>query len=160
MDFAFVLLGAVVGALATGGVGYYSDLRTRAIARKAAARAIYHDLIVMRLMAKMYVDAGAWLGSYDWDAYRDTWKEMRAPFLEGAGFTDWVIVHNAYLALHVVASLVESGQPHDDPARNALKNLETSAERAAEIVLPLVASAREMQKLTPADLATIQLGAT
>ena len=74
---SLVVLGAIIGAAATGGVQLRVARKQRLLQRKVAARAILGDLYVTEQMLELVLRRRRWPDRLDIGAPLDTWREFR-----------------------------------------------------------------------------------
>jgi hypothetical protein len=152
MTFALVVFGAIVGALATGGVSFYGEWRDRRLSRKVAARLILGDLYLAEGGAEVVLQADRW-ANIEWGDPIETWRESREPFAASVDAWEWTAVDNAFRILGRVGARAlrerDVNQGHlSSAARRELEFLREQASKAREIVLPHTANEKEMTKLT------------
>jgi hypothetical protein len=67
MEIVLIVIGAVIGAAATGGVQAWDAWRTRRLRRMVAARVILGDLFVTEQMLELVLERKAWPDRVDLD---------------------------------------------------------------------------------------------
>jgi hypothetical protein len=151
VTFALVVFGAIVGALATGGVSFYATWRDRRLQRKVAARLILGDLYLAEGGADAVLRVGHW-ANIEWGDPIETWRESREPFAASVEAWEWTVVDNAFRILGRVGA--RAAREKDDrqgrlssAAKRELEALSEQARKAREIVLPHTANEKEMVKL-------------
>ncbi|HTA35549.1 MAG TPA: hypothetical protein VK761_02440, partial [Solirubrobacteraceae bacterium] len=103
MQFGLVVLGAIVGALSTGGVSFYTDYRRRHNERKVAARVILGDLYIVDLIGTRTTERGRWPENYEWSIPLETWHFAREAFAADVNAAEWAIVDSTFRYIHGVA---------------------------------------------------------
>lgn len=141
-----IVLGSVIGALATGGVGVYVEHRREGLARKVAARLILGDLFLLGAWAAYIAKRAEWL-DVDWKAPLETWRGSRDAFAASVEAWEWAVVDNAFRVLANVATKASYQEQPDSEALAELTRLDQSLPQAREIVLPHAADDREQVKL-------------
>lgn len=151
-QIALIVLGAVVGALSTGGVSFYAQWRDRRLSRKVAARLILGDLYLAQGGADTVLGVGHW-ANIEWGDPIETWRESREAFAASVEAWEWTVVDNAFRILGRVGAraLREKDQRSgtlSSAAKRELQFLSEQAGKAREIVLPHTGSEKELAKLT------------
>lgn len=98
-----IVLGAVLGAVATGGVQALNAAKQRRLDRRVAARAILGDLYRTEGLLLGVLEYGQWPVAFDSQRPLDTWREFRGPFAAAVSGTEWLAVDEIFGLLHQVA---------------------------------------------------------
>lgn len=147
-EFGLVILGAVVGAFATGGVAFWDAGRERRQRRRVAARLILGDLYVLEAGVEIILTNGRWPDrSFDLQAVLETWRENRGAFAGGVKAWEWALVDGLFSNIHRTAPMVDAGQPTTLNDRSVLESLQQMIPRARDIVLQHAASQKELDDL-------------
>jgi len=133
-SIGLVVLGAVIGAAATGGVQAWIAARRRLLERKVAARAILGDLYMTEGLLRGVLDHQQWPVAFDSDRPLQTWKEFRGPFAAAVSGTEWAEVDRIFGALHQIALAATLGEQSVEPAGPMVGDLLARLPRAQEIV--------------------------
>ena len=148
MEIVLVVIGAVIGAAATGGVQAWDAWRTRRLRRMVAARVILGDLFVTEQMLELVLERKAWPDRVDLDAPIDTWRQFRAEFAAGVSAWEWSCVDHFYNSLHRTGLMLRPGEPCIEDDLDVAAGLLDAALQARKVVAPHVApSRRERSKL-------------
>ncbi len=142
-----VVLGALVGALSTGGVAAWDAWRQRQERRRVAARVILGDLYVLGDGLKVIMKVGRWPDRLDLQAMIDTWRGVREPFASGVAAWEWALVDGVFSNLHRVSLMVRLGEPFSDDDRDVLAELLGRIPRAQAVVLTHATSEHERDEM-------------
>ena len=148
MEIVLVVIGAVIGAAATGGVQAWDAWRIRRLRRMVAARVILGDLFVTEKMLELVLERKAWPDRLDLDAPIDTWRQFRAEFAAGVSAWEWARVDHFYSSLHRTGLMLRLGEPCTEDDLDVAAGLLDAALKARKVVVPhVVPSRREQSKL-------------
>jgi hypothetical protein len=146
-EAALVVLGAVVGALATGGVAAYVALLDRRVRRKVAARVVLGDPYVLEAATDVILEHDRWPDRLDLDAPLETWREQREPLAAAVEAWEWALVDGLFSNLHRTAPMARLGEQLTPADRTVLKSVQTMIPRAREIVLKHSGSESELKAI-------------
>jgi hypothetical protein len=136
MEVVLVVLGAVIGAAATGGVQAWDASRIRRIQRMVAARVILGDLYITEAMLELVLKYEAWPDRLDLDAPINTWRQFRADFAAGVKAWEWARVDSFYSSLHRTGLMIRRGEPCTDGDLAVARELLDTAQSARKVVAP------------------------
>lgn len=150
-EFALVVLGAIVGALATGGISAWELRSQRQTGVRVAARLILGDLYVMEGLVETVLKNKAWPDRLDARALVErmtqTWMDRRAAFARGVEAWEWALVDGLYSNLE---RTVREHQPGETCTRSDLTTLEgiqAAIPDARQRVLERAATEQEREQL-------------
>jgi hypothetical protein len=138
-----VILGAVIGAAATGGIQTWIASRQRRLDRKIAARAILGDLFMTEGLIRGVLEHQQWPMAFDGARPLETWKEFRRPFATAVCGDEWVEVDRIFSRLHQVVLASTLGEASAEPARPLLTDLLAALPRAQEIAAQFAADSAD-----------------
>jgi hypothetical protein len=141
-----VVLGAVIGAAATGGIQAWTGARQRRRERKVAARAILGDLFLTEGFLRGVLNYGQWPVAFDGDRPLVTWKEFRGPFAAAVSGAEWAQVDRVFGLLHQITLAVSVGDASVEPARPLIADLLIKLEAAQNIVARHAADSEDQQR--------------
>lgn len=136
MEAALIVLGAVIGAAATGGVQAWDAWRGRRLRRLVAARVIQGDLYITEAMLEIVLERKAWPDRLDLDPPITTWRQFRADFAAGVKAWEWAKVDSFYSSLHRTSLMVRTGQPCTKGDLAVAAELLEAAKAARKVVTP------------------------
>lgn len=136
MELVLVVLGAVIGAAATGGVQSWDAWRTRRLRRMVAARVIQGDLYVAEAMLEIVFRSKRWPDRLDLDPPIATWRQHRADFAAGVKAWEWARVDSFYSSLYRTSLMVRIGEPCTEGDLVVVAELLEAAGSARQIVTP------------------------
>jgi hypothetical protein len=147
-----IVLGSVIGAVATGGVGLYAERRRERLARKVAARLILGDLYLVEALADAAAEQRFW-PSVEWGEPVETWRGSREAFAASVQAWEWAVVDNTFRSIGRVAGRADREERRgskriSDEGVAEVERLSESARQARAIVLPHAADKREQAQLT------------
>ena len=146
-----IVLGSIVGALATGGVTAFGVRSRRKRETQVAARLIYGDLLVMEGLCETILETGHWPDRLDTSEIARgmtvTWHEQRAAFVGGVPAWEWALVDGVYSTLVRTIPEHEPGQTCTDSDIASLKALQERIPRARHLVLERASSEKERNQL-------------
>jgi hypothetical protein len=150
-QLGLIVLGAVFGAAATGGVQAWIAARERRLDRKVAARAILGDLFRTEGLLLGVLEYGQWPMAFDSQRPLDTWREFRGPFAAAVNGTEWLAIDGIFGELHQIALAATLGDQSAGPAeplvRGLLRQLEGAQSIAASHAADSEAERREMMEV-------------
>jgi hypothetical protein len=147
MEAVLIVLGAVIGAAATGGVQAWDAWRNRRLRRMVAARVIQGDLYITEAMLEIVLKHKAWPDRLDLDPPISTWRQFRADFAAGVKAWEWAKVDSFYSSLHRTSLMVRTGQPCTEGDLGVATELLEAARAARKVVTPhAVPSEREWRE--------------
>jgi len=123
MTLVLVVLGAIVGALATGGVSFYAEIRRQRVARKVAARLIHGELSRVEAIASILLRRGAWDRPFDWGIPLRTWHANREAFAARVTAAEWSPVEKAFWLIEIVGRRERPDEPCGEHDIAQLKTL-------------------------------------
>lgn len=147
MELLLVVLGAVVGALATGGVGAWDAWRQRQERRRVAARVILGDLFVLEAALQVILQAHRWPDRLDLHAMVDTWREVRTAFASGVKAWEWALVDGVFSNLHRTALMVRWGEKCSQADEDVVAELLGRIAPARDVVLKHSTSGQERDEV-------------
>ena len=147
MEALLLVLGAMVGALATGGVSAWDAWRQRRARRRVAARVILGGLYVLEAILEVILDGHRWPDRLDLQVQLQEWREVRAAFAEGVEAWEWALVDGVFSNLHRTALMVRPGQPCTAEDEKVVAWLLAVIPRARGVVLEYAASESERNQL-------------
>lgn len=147
MELVLVVLGAVVGALATGGVSAWAAWQERQLRRKVAARVILGDLYVIEGALELIRDTDRWPDRWDAVTPLTTWQEQRTAFAGGVRAWEWALVDGLYSDLARTVPMIRPGEACTDRDRKVVLSVLGKVPRARERVLIHSASEDEREEL-------------
>src|SRR3954471_5154708 len=147
MEALLVVFGALVGALATGGVTAWDSWRIRRIQRRVAARLILGDLYVAEAVVEVVLKYQRWPDRLDLETPLQTWRESRERFAEGVEAWEWALVDGVFSNLHRTGLMVRLGQPCTANDKAVLTNFGAAIPRARDIVVRHATSEKERARL-------------
>lgn len=136
MEAVLVVIGAVIGAAATGGVQAWDALRNRQLQRMVAARVILGDLFITEAMLELVLKYETWPDRLDLDAPINTWRQFRADFAAGVKAWEWARVDSFYSSLHRTGLMIRRGEPCTDEDLGVVRELLDTALSARKVVAP------------------------
>jgi hypothetical protein len=145
-EVALIVLGAIVGALSTGGVAAWESWREREVRRRVAARLILGDLYVIEAASKMIIKSQRWPDRFDLDPALDTWRESRPALAAGVKPWDWTVVAACYSFTERTAPMVRLGKSATQNDLDVLAELQAWTADAQRIVAAHVAPKRQQAK--------------
>lgn len=144
MEIILVVIGAVIGAAATGGVQAWDAWRNRRLQRMVAARVILGDLYITEAMLELVLKYEAWPDRLDLAAPINTWRQFRADFAAGVKAWEWARVDSFYSSLHRTGLMLRRGEPCTEGDLGVARELLDTAQNARKVVAPhAVPSERE-----------------
>jgi hypothetical protein len=147
MELLLVVLGAIVGALATGGVGAWDAWRQRQERRRVAARVILGDLFVLEAALEVILRSHRWPDRLDLQAMVDTWRDVREAFALGVKAWEWALVDGVFSNLHRTALMVRLGEPCSHGDKDVLAELSGRIPRARDVVMEHSTFGRERDEV-------------
>jgi hypothetical protein len=158
MDALLIVVGAIVGAVSTGGVSAFDAWRQRRVRRRVAARVILGDLYVLEASVEVILEAKRWPDRFDLSSPLDTWRDSREAFAEGVEAWEWALVDGVFSYLHRTAPMVRLGEPCSAQDEDVLAVLLKRIPKARDLVLEHATSKRERDRLVAqlAEAATPQ----
>ena len=132
----FTLLGALIGAIATGVVQVWQAWQGRKLQRSVAARVILGDLFISEAMLDIVLKYERWPDRLDLDRPVATWGEFRADFAAGVKAWEWALVDSFYSGLHRASLMVRLGEPCTSGDLAVVAELRESAESARHVAAP------------------------
>jgi hypothetical protein len=147
MEALLVVLGALVGALSTGGVAAWDSWRQRRERRRVAARVILGDLYALEAGLQEIVKVGRWPDRLDLQAMIETWRGVREPFASGVAACDWALVHGIFTNLHRLWVGRRLGEPFFGSDEAIVSELLDRLPRTQRVVLTHAAAERERDEL-------------
>lgn len=136
MEVALIVLGAVIGAVATGGVQAWDVWRSRRLRRLVAARVVLGDLFITEAMLEIVLKYRRWPDRLDLGPPVSTWRQFRADFAAGAKAWEWAKVDSFYSSLHRTSLMVRTGQPCTEGDLAVVAELLEAVREAREVVAP------------------------
>lgn len=136
MEIGLIVLGAVIGAAATGGVQSWDAWRTRRLHRMVAARVIQGDLYISEAMLEIVLESKRWPDRLDLDSPRSTWRQHRADFAAGVKAWEWAKVDSFYSSLNRTSLMVRIGEPCTEGDLVVAGQLLGAAKVARQVVTP------------------------
>lgn len=136
MDVILIVLGAVIGAAATGGVQSWAAWRTSRLRRMVAARVIQGDLYIAEAMLEMVLKFQRWPDRLDLDPPISTWRQYRADFAASVKAWEWAKVDSFYSSLHRTSLMVSRGEQCTDGDLAVAAELLEAARAARQVVTP------------------------
>jgi len=136
MEVVLIVLGAVIGAAATGGVQTWDAWRTRRLHRMVAARVIQGDLYITEAMLEIVLRSKRWPDRLDLDPPISTWRQYRADFAAGVKAWEWAKVDSFYSSLHRTSLMVRIGEPCSEGDLAVAAELLEAARAARQVVTP------------------------
>lgn len=128
-----IVLGAVIGAAATGGIQTWVAFRQRRLDRKVAARAILGDLFMTEALVRGVLEYRQWPMAFDGGRPLETWREFRSSFAAAVSAGEWAHVDRVFGKLHQVVLAATLGEASAEPARPLLTDLLAELSVAKEI---------------------------
>lgn len=122
-QLGLIVLGAVLGAAATGGMQAWIAARQRRLDRKVAARAILGDLFRTEGLLSGVLECGQWPVAFDSQRPLDTWREFRSPFAAAVTGTEWFAVDQVFGELHQISLAATLGNESVGPAEPLVRGL-------------------------------------
>ena len=141
-----IVLGAVLGAGATGGVQALIAARQRRLDRQVAARAILGDLYRTEGLLLGVLDYGQWPVAFDSQRPLETWKEFRGSFAAAVTGTDWLAVDEVFGVLHQITLAATLGNESVQPAEPLVRGLLDQLEKAQNIAARHAATSEKEQR--------------
>jgi len=132
-SIALVVLGAVIGAFATGAVQLWAEHRRRAVERKVAARAILGDLFLAQGLAEGVAEWGRWPEGFESSKPLETWNQVRDSFAATVTGSEWAEVDRVYRLLLQISLAARIGNDSVPAARPLLTDLQERASTARVI---------------------------
>jgi hypothetical protein len=139
-QLGLIVLGAVFGAAATGGVQAWIAARQRRLDRMVAARAILGDLFRTEGLLLGILEYEQWPMAFDSQRPLETWQEFRGPFAADVNGAEWLAVDNVFGTLHQIALAASLGDESAGPAEPLVRGLLRQLERAQGIAASRAAS--------------------
>jgi hypothetical protein len=136
VEVALIVLGAVIGAVATGGVQAWDAWRDRRLRRLVAARVVLGDLIITEAMLEIVLKYRRWPDRLDLGPAISTWRQFRADFAVGATAWEWAKVDSFHGSLHRTSLMIRTGQPCTEGDLAVAAELRGAAKEAREVVAP------------------------
>jgi len=150
-EAALIVLGSIVGAVATGGVSAWDAWRRRTAERRVAARLILGDLYVLEEACRIVLESGIWPDRVDiaeeFTRIDATWREQRAAFASGVSAGEWAQVDTVYNNLNRTAPQANRGDQCTKADLDSLSSLKGLVPAAQRIVLLKASSAREREAM-------------
>ena len=146
-EVALLVLGAVVGALSTGGVQAWDANRQRRDRRRVAARMILGDLYVLEAGIEVILEHSRWPDRFDTQAITDTWREAREAFAGGVEAWEWALVDGLFSNYARTALMIRHGEPTTSNDEDVLRTLLAAIPRARDVVLEHSTSEDERERL-------------
>jgi hypothetical protein len=146
-QLALIVLGAVVGALSTGGATAWDAWRQRRERRRVAARVVLGDLYVLEGALDVILEARRWPDRLDLQAMVETWRGVREAFASGVAAWEWAVVDGVFSNLHRVGLMVRLSEPCTERDQDVVRDLRDRIPRAREVVLGQATSERERGQL-------------
>lgn len=146
-QIGLVILGAIIGAAATGGIQTLIAKGQRKERRKVAARVILGDLYLTELFVKWVLNQQIWPPGLDIGRPLNTWKEFRADIAADVTPAEWVRVDNVYSLLHQIWLGVGVTERPEGEARALAETLLERVKPARQIVLACAAEPKERDEL-------------
>jgi hypothetical protein len=112
-DAVLLLLGAIFGALAAGGVEIGLKVWDRRTRRRVAARSILGDIAVAEAAFRLLVERREWF-RHNFDPALAAWERVRADFSAAVSVADWAQVDAFYSNLARTAALARPHEPATD----------------------------------------------
>ena len=134
-QLGLIILGAILGAAATGGVQTWIAARQRRFDRKVAAWAILGDLSRTEALLLGVLDYERWPEALDSQRPLNTWREFRGPFAASVSGAEWLAVDNVFGNLNQIALAAALGNESVLPAKSFIQGLLAQLEKAQEIVV-------------------------
>jgi hypothetical protein len=144
---ALVVLGAVIGAAATGSVRAWASRRDRILEREVAARAIFGDLFLLEALLQEMLTRREWPSHLDPNRPLDTWREFRAAFAAQVSMLEWSTVDTVYSGLHRLSLIAEPGYQMSESVHEFALLLSFKVEEALGIALKQAAPQAEWEEL-------------
>jgi hypothetical protein len=140
----YVVIGAVVGALATGGVAAVDAERKRRQARRVAARLILGGLYLTEVWVEAAKQWNRWPDAVDIQTQLDTWDQCREAFAGDVEAWEWAVVDNVYSNLHRYAVTAKLTGKRELPLN--LQLFVDELHKARDIALRKAASRRQRRR--------------
>lgn len=118
-----IVIGAVIGAGATGGVQALITAKQRRLDRRVAARAILGDLYRTEGLLLGVLEYEQWPVAFDSQRPLETWTEFRGPFAAAVSGIEWLAVDEIFGLLHQVALAATLGNERVAPAEPLVRGL-------------------------------------
>jgi hypothetical protein len=153
-----VILGALAGAAASGGIQASVAWFDRKRRRRVAARLIYGDIVFAEAAFRLIGEQGIWSPRLDFGSAFETWREVRADFAAVCTALEWTQVGSFYANLERSARAAAVGgmltgndrvvcesmvRYAEDASPHAAKYIARSGLERDELVRELALSARE-----------------
>jgi hypothetical protein len=142
---ALIVLGAIIGAVVTGGVQLLAERRQRAIDRKVAARAILGDLFLAQGLAEGVMEWSRWPEGFESARPLETWHQVRGSFGASVSGGEWAEVDRVYQLLLQISLAASIGNESVEAARPLLVELRDRA-RAARVIARVHAAATDEER--------------
>jgi hypothetical protein len=136
MEVVLIVIGAVIGAAATGGVTAWDARRERRLRRTIAARVVLGDLFITEAMLEIVLKYQAWPDRVDLAPAIATWREFRSDFAAGVEAWEWALVDSFYSSLHRTSLMVRTGESCTPGDLSVVSGLLHSVQAARKIVTP------------------------
>lgn len=136
MEIFLIVLGALIGAAATGGVQAWDAWRSRRLRRMVAARLVQGDLYITEAMLEIVLESRYWPDRLELDPPISTWRQFRADFAAGVKAWEWALVDSFYSSLHRTSLMVRRGQMCTGGDLTVARQLLDSAKAARKVVTP------------------------
>jgi hypothetical protein len=130
---ALIGLGALIGALATGGVQFLAGRRQRKLDRKVAARVILGDLFLAQGLAEGVLEWGRWPEGFESSRPLETWHQVRGSFGASVTGREWAEVDRVYRLLLQISLAAGIGDESVEEAKPLLVELRDRAQAARAI---------------------------
>ena len=147
VEVLLVVLGAFVGAVATGGVTAWDAWRQRRVRRRVAARLILGDLYVVEAAVELTLEQHRWPDRLDLESPLQTWRDAREAFADGVKAWEWALVDGLFSDLHRTARMVRLGEPCTQSDEKVLTSFLDRVPRARGVVIEHSTSADERDQL-------------
>lgn len=147
MEAVLIVLGAFVGALATGGVQTWDAWRERQLSRKVAARIILGDLYVAEAMFELVLQHDRWPDRLDFQAPITTWRESRRAFAGGVEAWEWAFVDGLFSNLHRTSLMIRAGEHCTPTDRDVLRSVLQAIAPARDVVLRHATTEAERERV-------------
>lgn len=154
MEIVLVVIGAVIGAAATGGAQAWEAWRQRRLRQMVAARVILGDLYITEAMLKIVLERRAWPDRLDLDSPLATWHQFRADFAAGVAAWEWALVNSFFSSLHRTALMVRIGEPCTDGDLAVAAELLESARSSGRVVTPHAVPSKKERRLVIEQMAS------
>lgn len=154
MEIVLIVIGAVIGAAATGGVQTWDAWCNRRLRRLVAARVVLGDLYITKAMLEIVLKHKTWPDRLDLDPPISTWRAFRADFAAGVKAWEWAKVDSFYSSLHRTSLMVRTGQPCTEGDLAVAAQLLEMAKEARKVVTPHAVPTERERREVVEQLAT------